>query len=315
MTINTLKRALMAKNQPLWRVDRNSLSALLAPVCYFIYTKNLLWLFFGKLTAPSGPGNSHGPGESPRNLSMPAAKSNKNRPPRAPALDKSIVLVGLMGAGKSSIGRLLGRRLGLEFVDADAEIEAAAGASIEEIFEQHGEVAFRSGERRVIARLLAGPVRVIATGGGTFMDETTRTAIKKSAISVWLKADLATLLKRVSRRGGRPLLKDKDPRLVLGQLVAERDPVYATADITAETSDNPPAEVADRVIKALEVHLGITALVPPTSRAEGMSRDGTGGRPLGAKAGAPRAKKPRGRGPGHRSRRLRGRSGMRPRSP
>ena len=288
---------------------------MLAPVCYFIYTKNLLWLFFGKLTALSGPGNSHRPGTSPGNLSMLTARSNKNRPVRSPALDKSIVLVGLMGAGKSSIGRLLGRRLGLEFVDADTEIETAAGASIEEIFQEHGEAAFRSGERRVIARLLAGPVRVIATGGGAFIDEATRAAIKKSATSVWLKADLETLLKRVSRRGGRPLLKDKDPRMVLEQLVAQRGPIYGQADIIVETSENPPADVADRVIKALEAYFGITALVLSPSRRGGGSRDGTKDSPKGAEAGAPRKKKPRNRGPGHRTRRPPRRSGTRPTSP
>jgi shikimate kinase len=225
------------------------------------------------------------------------------------------VLVGLMGAGKSSIGRLLSRHLGLEFVDADAEIEAAAGASIEEIFKEHGEAAFRSGERRVIARLLAGPVRVIATGGGAFMNEATRAAIKKSATSVWLKADLETLLKRVTRRGGRPLLKDNDPRMVLQQLVAERGPVYGKADITVETSENPPADVADRVIKALEAHLGITALVVPRIRPCGGSKGGARNGPKGAKAGAPRAKKPRNRGPGHRTRRPRRRSPIRPTNP
>ncbi len=245
---------------------------------------------------------------------MPAALSNENRPVRSPALDKSIVLVGLMGAGKTSIGRLLGRRLGLEFVDADAEIEAAAGASIEEIFKVHGEAAFRSGERRVIARLLAGPVRVIATGGGAFIDQATRTAIKKSATSVWLKADLETLLKRVSRRGGRPLLKDKDPRRVLQQLVAERGPVYGKADIIVETSENPPADVADRVIKALEAYLGVTPLALSPSRRGGGSKDGTKNSQKGAEAGVPGAKKPRNRGPGHRPRRHRRRSGIRPTS-
>ncbi len=288
---------------------------MLAPVCYFIYTKILLWLFFGKLTALLGPGNSHGPGTRPRNLNMRGAKSNNNRPAKVPALDKSIVLVGLMGAGKSSIGRLLSRHLGLEFVDADTEIEAAAGASIEEIFEEHGEEAFRSGERRVIARLLAGPVRVIATGGGAFMDEATRTAIKNSATSVWLKADLDTLLKRVSRRGGRPLLKNKDPRRILQKLVAERGPVYGKADIIVETSENPPADVADRVITAIEAYLGIPASAVPRLRPYRGSKDGAKDNPKGAKAGAQRAKKPRNHGPGHRPRRPRRRSGVGPTNP
>ena len=173
---------------------------MFAPVCYSIYSKNILWQLFGKLTAPFGPGNSHGQDKSPGNFNMPAIKSNKNRQARSPALDKSIVLVGLMGAGKSSIGRLLSRRLGLEFVDADTEIETAAGSSIEEIFEEHGETSFRSGERRVIARLLAGPVRVIATGGGAYMSGTTRDNIRDRGVAVWLKGDLAVLLERVGRR-------------------------------------------------------------------------------------------------------------------
>lgn len=184
---------------------------------------------------------------------------------KAPARpDRSIVLVGLMGAGKSSIGRMLADRLDLEFVDADSAIEAAAGATIEEIFETHGEATFRSGERRVIARLLSGPVRVIATGGGAFMDPETRERVRASAVSVWLKADLPTLLKRVSRRGGRPLLKGGDAEAKLGALMAERSPVYAEADVTVETSDNRLEEVAERLIAALERHLG-RPLVPPRS--------------------------------------------------
>jgi shikimate kinase len=192
----------------------------------------------------------------------------------AATLKRPIVLVGLMGAGKSSIGRLLAVRLGLEFVDADSEIENAAGAGIEEIFATHGEAAFRSGERRVITRLLKGRVRVVATGGGAFMDEDTRAQIKAGALSVWLKADLDTLLKRVSRRGGRPLLKDNDPRDVMAALMAERDPVYAEADITVETAENPPAEVADRVVAALAIHLGLK--LPPAKRNHGP-RDGAPG--------------------------------------
>ena len=205
-------------------------------------------------------------------------KSRKSPPDTVGALKRPIVLVGLMGAGKSSIGRLLATRLNLEFVDADTEIESAAHASIEEIFKAHGEAAFRSGERRVIARLLAGPVRVIATGGGAFLDNDTRRQIKTLAHSVWLKADLETLLKRVSRRAGRPLLKNKSPRAVMAALMIERDPVYAKADVTVQTSDNPPAEVADRVIKALEGHLGVAPLA--SAREPGKSRS----RAIGDKA-------------------------------
>jgi shikimate kinase len=235
-------------------------------------------------------------------------KSSKSPPHAVGALKRPIVLVGLMGAGKSSIGRLLAARLDLEFVDADTEIESAAHASIEEIFKTHGEDAFRSGERRVIARLLAGPVRVVATGGGAFMDNDTRRQIKTLAHSVWLKADLETLLKRVSRRSGRPLLKNKNPREVMTALMTERDPVYAKADITVETSENPPAEVADQVIKVLESHLGVGPLAParePTkSRGQVMGDKGR------AAAGADNTAKPPSQPrPGGRNRRAGARRG------
>jgi shikimate kinase len=166
-------------------------------------------------------------------------------------LDRPIVMVGMMGAGKSAIGRRLAQRLGLPFVDADAEIERAAGTTIAEIFEKHGEAVFRDGERRVIARLLDGPIGVLATGGGAFMDPETRARIRTRAITVWLKADLDTLVDRVSRRGHRPLLKDGDPREVLTRLMTVRDPIYAEADITVETGHAPTAATVDRVIDAL----------------------------------------------------------------
>ncbi len=166
-------------------------------------------------------------------------------------LDRPIVMVGMMGAGKSAIGRRLAHRLGVPFVDADAEIESAAGATIAEIFEKHGEAAFRDGERRVIARLLEGPVGVLATGGGAFMDAETRARIKSRAVTVWLKANLDTLVDRVSRRGHRPLLKNGDPREILARLIALRDPVYAEADITVETGHAPAAATVERVIEAL----------------------------------------------------------------
>jgi shikimate kinase len=236
---------------------------------------------------------------------MATTRSEKRPRPGTPALEKSIVLVGLMGAGKSSIGRLLARRLGLEFVDADTEIEAAAGASIEEIFKERGEAAFRSGERRVIARLLAGSACIIATGGGAFMNADTRSAIKKSAISVWLKADVETLLKRVSRRGGRPLLKNKDPRSVLNTLVAERDPIYARADVTVVTSDHPPTAITDRVISALEKHLGIAGLAPAPPRKGGKSQGSAKPLARNTKTGAPKAKQSTGHGAGNRRRRSR----------
>jgi shikimate kinase len=163
----------------------------------------------------------------------------------------SIVMVGMMGAGKSAIGRRLAQRLGMPFVDADAEIERAAGCTIAEIFEQHGEAAFRDGERRVIARLLDGPPGVLATGGGAFMDPDTRARVRARAISIWLKADIETLVERVARRNHRPLLNHGDPRRVLERLMAERHPVYAEADIVVETGDAPTAATVERVVEAL----------------------------------------------------------------
>jgi shikimate kinase len=171
---------------------------------------------------------------------------------------RSIVLVGLMGAGKTSIGRRLAQRLGLPFVDADAEIEAAAGETIEEIFERRGESVFREGERKVIARLLANPVHVLATGGGAFMDPGTRALIRERAISIWLRAGLDLLVARVSRRSNRPLLK-QDPRATLAQLIERRYPVYAEADITVETVDGPPEMTLERVLAGLADFLGASA--------------------------------------------------------
>ena len=164
---------------------------------------------------------------------------------------RSIVMVGLMGAGKSSIGRRLAARLDLPFVDADTEIEAAAGCTIAEFFERHGEAEFRDGERRVIARLLEGSPKVLATGGGAFMDEETRAAVAQSGISVWLRADLATLVRRTARRTSRPLLNNADPARTLEDLMETRHPVYALADITVESDDGPPDETVARVVEAL----------------------------------------------------------------
>ena len=169
---------------------------------------------------------------------------------------KTIVLVGLMGAGKTSIGRRLAQQLRLPFVDADAEIEAAAGSSIEEIFQRHGEAAFRDGERRVIARLLEEhPVQVLATGGGAFMDPATRALIRERCLSIWLRASLPLMLARVARRNNRPLLKTGDPGVVLEKLMAERYPIYAEADIAVDSVDGPPEFTLERVMTALTDHL------------------------------------------------------------
>ncbi len=172
---------------------------------------------------------------------------------------KTIVLVGLMGAGKTSVGRLLAKRLDLEFIDADDEIEQAAQCSIEQIFESHGEAEFRDGERRVIARLLTGPTHVLATGGGAFMRKETRDAIRGRGISVWLRADLDLLLRRVSRRKNRPLLRNENPRQTLEKLIEERYPVYAEADIVVDSGDRPPGTIVDNVIESIETFLGAGA--------------------------------------------------------
>jgi len=165
---------------------------------------------------------------------------------------RSIVLVGLMGAGKSSIGRRLAQRLGLDFLDADQEIERAAGCTIEEIFARFGEPEFRAGERRVIARLLEDRApMVLATGGGAFMDPETRERIRERGVSVWLRADLDVLYRRVSRRNNRPLLKQGNPREVLERLIGVRYPVYAEADVVVDSDDSPPESTVDKVIAAL----------------------------------------------------------------
>ena len=184
-------------------------------------------------------------------MTLPSAPPSPDLPAGLARVPKTIVMVGLMGAGKSAIGRRLAQRLGLPFVDADAEIERAAGETIEEIFAAHGEDYFRDGERRVIARLLADPVHVLSTGGGAFMDLDTRRLIAERGISVWLRADIDVLLRRTARRGNRPLLKDKDPAEVLTGLMALRYPVYATADITVDSTDGPPEVTVQRVIDAL----------------------------------------------------------------
>ncbi len=164
---------------------------------------------------------------------------------------RTVVLVGLMGAGKTKIGRRLAVRLGLPFFDSDQEIEAAAGETIEEIFANRGERVFRDGERRVIARLLAKPVHVLATGGGAFMDPLTRAAIARRGVSLWLRADLDVLVQRVSRRSDRPLLKAGDPRAILAELIERRHPIYGEADITVDSGDGSPESTVNRAIAAL----------------------------------------------------------------
>jgi shikimate kinase len=162
------------------------------------------------------------------------------------------VLVGLMGVGKTTVGRRLAKALGLPFKDADAEVELAAGRSVSDIFAERGEAEFRAGERRVIARLLAGPPMVLATGGGAFLDPRTRALIRERAVSVWLRADLDVLIRRVSRRDTRPLLHGRDPREVLERLMRERDPIYAEADLVVETSERPHDAAVSAILAALD---------------------------------------------------------------
>ena len=173
--------------------------------------------------------------------------------PDALASGKSIVLVGLMGAGKTMVGRRLAQNLDMPFTDADEEIVKAAGCSIEDIFEIHGEAAFRDGERRVIKRLLGGEPGVLATGGGAFMDRSIRSRIGKRGISVWLRVGLDTLVKRTRRRNSRPLLKDGSHRDILERLMAERHPIYAEADIVIDSKNSEsPEKAAQMVLRALE---------------------------------------------------------------
>ena len=168
---------------------------------------------------------------------------------------RTIALVGLMGVGKSTIGRRLAQALGLPFRDADQEIEAAAGRTIPEIFAERGEAEFRAGERRVISRLLQEPRHVLATGGGAFMDAQTRLLMKENAITVWLKADLDVLVRRVGRKNTRPLLTGKDTREVMQELMDKRYPTYAEADITIHTDERPASAAVDAILAALNGRL------------------------------------------------------------
>jgi shikimate kinase len=168
---------------------------------------------------------------------------------------RCVVLIGMMGAGKSTIGRRVAARLRLPFLDADTEIETAAGMSIPDIFEAHGEPHFRDGEARVIARLLDGGPAVIATGGGAFMREETRNRVRDKAVSIWLKADADVIMKRVRRRSDRPLLQNADPEGTVSRLLGEREPVYGTADLIILSRDVPHDRIVDECIEALHAKL------------------------------------------------------------
>jgi shikimate kinase len=175
---------------------------------------------------------------------------------------RSLVMVGLMGCGKSAIGRRLAAALGLDFVDADAAIEQAAGCTIAEIFERFGEAEFREGEARVITRLLEGPPCVLATGGGAYMNDQTRGLINQSGIAVWLRADLDLLVRRTAGRTHRPLLNVGDPRQTLARLMDQRYPIYAQAAVVVDVTDESPEVTCRRVREALEAHGAVTALPP-----------------------------------------------------
>jgi shikimate kinase len=191
----------------------------------------------------------------PDTASQAAAQSSQEAEITAALGSRSVVLVGMMGAGKSTIGRRLAARLQLPFLDADTEIEAAAAMSIPDIFETHGEPHFRDGEARVIARLLDGGPGVLATGGGAFLREETRDRIRRQAISIWLKADVDTIMRRVKRRADRPLLRTADPAATVERLVGEREPFYRAADLTIWSREVPHEKIVDECLDALHVRL------------------------------------------------------------
>ncbi|MEA2834986.1 MAG: shikimate kinase, partial [Methylobacteriaceae bacterium] len=168
---------------------------------------------------------------------------------------RSLVVVGMMGSGKTTVGRRLALRLGLPFVDVDQEIVQAAGMPIADIFARHGEDHFRDGERRVMNRVLAGGPGIVATGGGAFMNAATRARIAETSISIWLKADLDTLMRRVRKRATRPLLQTADPVGTMQRLLAEREPIYAQADVTVYSREASHETVVEDVIRALEAHV------------------------------------------------------------
>lgn len=199
---------------------------------------NGLWRFFGSL--PPHPWAFNG--------------ASRREPAISAVMDQFIILIGLMGAGKSNVGKRLAARLEMPFIDTDDEIELAAGCSIEDIFEEHGEAYFRDGERRVIARLLEGEPAVMATGGGAFMNEETRRNLSAKGTVIWLRAELDLLLKRTRRRDNRPLLKRGDPRETLQSLIDQRYPIYGEADIIVDVREEPADMTTGRVLEKLEAH-------------------------------------------------------------
>ncbi len=180
------------------------------------------------------------------------SKNLKSANAFAPKLKKTVALVGLMGAGKSTVGRRLANALGVKFLDADDEIVVAAGRPIPDIFAERGEEEFRAGERRVIARLLEGEPHILATGGGAFMNPLTRVLMREKAVTIWLRADLETLLQRVSRRNDRPLLQNTDQRKTMEKLISIRYPIYKQADLIVDSMDGPHQLTVNNVLRALQ---------------------------------------------------------------
>jgi shikimate kinase len=175
--------------------------------------------------------------------------------PLVPDLDRPVVLVGMMGAGKTTVGRRLAPRLGLKFYDADEEIQKAAGMSISDLFAEHGEDSFRRGEAQVIARLLEGPPLVLATGGGAILNAETRRLIAERSLSIWLRADIDTILARATRRATRPLLRNGDPKATLERLMAARAPYYVQAHLVVESQSGPHARTVEAILSAITAHL------------------------------------------------------------
>jgi shikimate kinase len=207
---------------------------------------------FAHISSLSGGSVKHFPTPTSRYIGRIAMTSRTgNASVTHGGIDRSVVLVGMMGVGKSTIGRLLADRLGVTFVDSDDEIEKAAGMPISEMFERYGEASFRDGERRVIARLVDEGPKVIATGGGAFVNEQTRALIKEQCRSVWIDADLDVLVERVSRRSHRPLLIDRDPREVLTDLAEKRNPIYGQADIHVRSDAGPHTRTVNSILEAL----------------------------------------------------------------
>lgn len=185
-------------------------------------------------------------------------KGMKEKPKRYSAslvLPKTLVLVGMMGAGKSSIGWRLARKLGVHFHDTDQEVERAAGCSVADIFETWGEKAFRDAERRVIRRLLSGPTQIVSTGDGAFIDDESRNIIKKNALSLWLRANPEVLYERVIRRDTRPLLFEGDARLILEEMVEKRYPLYGNADLIVESNDDAHEATVEKIMDVLKTHI------------------------------------------------------------